>query len=94
MNINLAFVFLTSCTFAIASPTSNEFSPCQQMATSVLSKCLEESHGYINEQCWKTSMRQTQVCYLKVHESHSSDQKMIEAKKKIIENSRNKPTVE
>lgn len=66
------WIFITTCccSFAVASPTANEFLPCHQMASSVLLHCLDEIPGSVDDKCWDAARRQNRACYAKVRESH------------------------
>src|SRR5436190_2215491 len=48
---------------AVASPTSNEFLPCHQMASSVLLHCLDEKPGYSADNCWDSARKVNDTCY-------------------------------
>ena len=70
---------------AVASPTSNEFLPCHQMASSRLLHCLDERPGYGADNCWDSARKVNDTCYADVRKSHRPDADMIEAKKKAME---------
>ena len=66
----------------IASPTSNEFIPCNKMAVAILEMCLK---GNGND-CWADSKRQYKSCRKDVMRSHTKDLERIKAEKKAREN--------
>ncbi len=71
----LAFNFAT----AIASPTSNEFVVCHQMAAADLDRCLNENPHSNTNDCWARSRRLHQSCYTRVFQSHRRDKTRIKA---------------
>ncbi len=82
--LGLIFFLTTNPTFAVASPTSNEYLPCHQMAASALQHCLDEIPGYADDKCWDEAKRVKSACYGKVVESHHGpDRNRIEAEKAL-----------
>ena len=59
----------------LASPTSDEYRPCHQLAAKVLQHCLDERPGYENAQCWDSAKQTQAKCYADVRASHRPDPK-------------------
>lgn len=80
----LVFILNSHLPLAVASPTSNEYLPCHQIAASVLQHCLDEIPGYADDKCWDEAKRVKSACYEKVVESHHvPDKSRVEAEKAL-----------
>lgn len=77
------------CVHAVmASPTSDEFVPCHQMASEVLLVCLNDHAGQTGDTCWDAARRNNETCYDRVFARHRPDKARIEAEKRALEQSR------
>ena len=84
-----AGVFPAFCfSLAAASPTANEFLPCHQLSSSMLSTCLDQNPGYVAANCWETARRANDACYATVRKSHQPDRDRIEAEKRARQKDR------
>ncbi|WP_157691528.1 hypothetical protein [Noviherbaspirillum autotrophicum] len=73
---------------ALASPTSDELLHCHQMASSALLRCLDQSPGYKNGNCWDTARSLNDTCYDNVRKEHRADTGRIEAERRAKEQRR------
>ena len=73
---------------AFASPTSDEFMQCHQLASSALLKCLDQSPGHQNKKCWDSVRSLNNACYDRVRKDHTPDAGRIEAEKRANEQRR------
>lgn len=83
ISINLIFVFISSISYA--SPTSNEFIPCNKTAVALLEQCLKDK----DSNCWAVSKNGYASCRKRVFSSHRSDPQRIRAEKKRVEEIKN-----
>ena len=72
IGIVLTLLCMTSSP-VIASPTSNEFEACQEIAVATLENCLGENLMTVNEQCWVSSRNKFVACAERVREMHDRD---------------------
>lgn len=75
----LAVIFLGES--VNASPTSDDFIPCQKMAVTILDNCLKEGES----SCWSDSKSHYKICRQRVIQSYLPDAERIRAEQKLRE---------
>ena len=58
----------------IASPTPNEFVPCNKLAVAMLESCLADS----DKKCWEKSKNSYESCRKKIFKRHDKDKAILE----------------
>lgn len=64
-----------------ASPTSNEYIPCQKLAVAALEYCLNDGES----ECWSKSKADYESCRNDVIQQHVSDHDRIRKEKELRE---------
>lgn len=83
-NINVVLITTVATFFSVvtnASPTSNEFVPCNKLAVATLQQCLDNDA----DRCWFKSKTKYKSCRIEVIENHVTDAEKITAEKQQID---------